>query len=150
MYQYSYKTPIGEVTISEDNGCITNIAYHKLNCEEKETPLVKKTYSELQEYLNGKRKNFDIPIKLNGTQFQKRVWQALTSIPYGKIVTYKDIANLIGNKNAQRAVGMANNKNPIVIIIPCHRVIGANRNLTGYSGGLEVKKKLLKIEGIKL
>ena len=104
----------------------------------------------MQEYLNGKRKNFDIPIKLNGTQFQKRVWQALTSIPYGKIVTYKDIANLIGNKNAQRAVGMANNKNPIVIIIPCHRVIGANRNLTGYSGGLEVKKKLLKIEGIKL
>ena len=150
MYQYSYQTKIGEITIVENDGYITNVAYHKLNYEDKETTLIRKTYLELQEYLSGKRKIFDIPLKVNSTPFQMQVWHALQSIPYGQIMTYKDIANLIGNKKASRAVGMANNKNPIIIIIPCHRVIGANKNLTGYSGGLEIKKKLLEIEGIKI
>ena len=97
-------------------------------------------------YFSKKRKSFDIPIKLEGTEFQKRVWDALIQIPYGKTCTYKDIAEKIGNPKACRAVGGANNKNPIMIIVPCHRVIGKNGDLVGYAGGIEVKQKLLDLE----
>lgn len=149
MYQYTYRTPVGEVSIAETEGFITNISYQKLNCEIKETQLIKRTYKELEEYFKGLRKTFDIPLSLHGTDFQKKVWEALKSIPYGKTASYKDIAKLTGNEKASRAVGMANNKNPVVIIIPCHRIIGSNGSLTGYAGGLNIKKKLLDIEGIK-
>ena len=94
---------------------------------EKETDLIKKTYVELEEYFAGKRHDIDIPIAPKGTEFQKRVWQALSEIPYGETRSYKDIAKSCGNEKACRAVGMANNKNPIAIIIPCHRVIGSNK-----------------------
>lgn len=112
----------------------------------KETPLIKKTYSQLKEYFAGNRKSFDIPISANGTEFQIKVWKELQKIPYGKTATYKEIAENIGNKNASRAVGMANNKNPIAIIIPCHRVIGTKGDLTGYAGGIKLKKYLLDLE----
>lgn len=147
MFYYSYNTTIlGEIYIAEDKGFITNISFNELKAKKEETPLIKKTYQELEEFLTKKRKTFDIPIKANGTNFQKRVWEELLKIPYGKTVTYKEIAQRIGNPKAFRAVGMANNKNPIVIIIPCHRVIGANNKLTGYSGGIEIKNKLLELE----
>ena len=106
----------------------------------------KQSYQELLEYFAGKRKTFDIPLKQNGTDFQMRVWEALRQIPYGKTVTYKDIAKKVGNEKASRAVGMANHNNPICIIVPCHRVIGKNGDLTGYAEGLNVKEKLLKLE----
>ncbi len=147
MFYYSYNSTIlGKIYIAEDKGFITNISFKELKAKKEETPLIKKTYQELEEFLNKKRKTFDIPIKANGTNFQKRVWEELLKIPYGKTVTYKEIAQRIGNPKAFRAVGMANNKNPIVIIIPCHRVIGINNNLTGYSGGVEIKQKLLELE----
>lgn len=105
-----------------------------------------KIETQLKEYFNGNRKIFDIPLEMNGTEFQKKVWNALLEIPYGETKTYKDIAIAIGNEKACRAVGMANNKNDIMIIIPCHRVIGANNKLVGYYYGIEMKEKLLDIE----
>ena len=146
MHQYSYQTDIGKIFIAEENEQITNISFKELNCDIKETSLIKQTYKELKEYINRKRKTFDIPLSPAGTPFQMKVWQELQKIPYGETRTYKDIAKAIGNEKACRAVGMANNKNPIAIIIPCHRVIGTNGDLTGYAGGLGIKKKLLNIE----
>ena len=98
------------------------------------------------EYLDGKRKEFDFPYKMIGTEFQKKVWHALTKIPYGETRTYKEIATAVGNPKASRAVGMANNRNPIFIVVPCHRVIGANGKLVGYAGGLDMKDALLSLE----
>lgn len=103
-------------------------------------------FSQIQEYLSGNRKVFDFTYELCGTDFQKKVWNALCNIPYGETRSYKDIAVAIGNPKASRAVGMANNKNPITIAVPCHRIIGASGKLVGYAGGLEMKKALLELE----
>ena len=100
----------------------------------------------LNEYFKGKRISFDLPLLFDGTEFQVKVWKALMTIDYGKTATYGDIAKLIGSPKAFRAVGGANNKNKIAIIIPCHRVIGSNGNLTGYAGGLGIKQYLLDLE----
>lgn len=105
-----------------------------------------KVFKQIQEYLHGTRKNFDVNYKLSGTEFQLSVWRELLKIPYGETRTYKEIALAIGNDRAARAVGMANNRNPLHIIIPCHRVIGTNGSLTGYAGGIGMKEKLLKLE----
>ena len=113
---------------------------------EKETMLIRKTKLELMEYFDGKRRKFDIPIKLDGTEFQVKVWKELLKLPYGETCSYLDIAKKIGNPNAARAVGMANNKNKIQIIIPCHRIIGSDKKLIGYAGGIKIKEKLLKLE----
>lgn len=109
-----------------------------------------KVFNEIKEYLAGKRKKFDIKYELKGTEFQKKVWQVLEEIPYGKTYTYLEIAKKINNPKAARAVGGACNKNPIWLIVPCHRVIGTNGNLTGYAGGLDMKEKLLQIENKNL
>ena len=114
--------------------------------DDKKTDFTDLVYKEVIEYLNGERTSFDIPYELEGTDFQKKVWKELTRIPYGQTRTYKDIATAIGNKNASRAVGMANNKNPIMIMVPCHRVIGTNGKLVGYAGGIDMKKDLLDLE----
>jgi methylated-DNA-[protein]-cysteine S-methyltransferase len=111
-----------------------------------ETPLIKKTAAQIEEYLTGKRKQFTVPIALYGTEFQLAVWGALQIIPYGETRSYKEIAAFIGKPKALRAVGMANNRNPISIIVPCHRVIGSNGSLTGYGGGLPLKRRLLELE----
>ncbi len=110
------------------------------------TTLTDNAYNQLLDYFDGKRKQFDIPYKLIGTDFQKSVWSALCSIPYGETRSYKDIATMIGNPKASRAIGMANNKNPITVIVPCHRVIGASGKLVGYAGGLAMKEFLLSME----
>lgn len=104
------------------------------------------TYAQIDEYLKGNRKSFTFPYKMIGTDFQIKVWQELTKIPYGQTRSYKDIAIAIGNEKACRAVGLANNKNPLFIVVPCHRVIGSNGKLVGYAGGMEMKKKLLEME----
>lgn len=104
---------------------------------------------QIKEYFNLTRKTFDVPFDIEGTPFQKSVWKALLNIPYGKSASYQDIANEINNPKAVRAVGLANGKNPISIITPCHRVIGKNKSLTGYAGGLDKKKWLLNHEGIE-
>lgn len=146
---FCYDTEIGRIKISEKDEKIIGLGfsdYKKENEIEKETDAIRKTYLQLKEYLSGKRKNFDIEIEMIGTEFQKKVWKELLNIPYGETRSYKDIAIAIGNGKACRAVGNANNKNPIAIIVPCHRVVGSNGSMTGYAGGLNIKEKLLKIE----
>ena len=151
---YFYDFSIGSLGIVEKNNSISGIFFNNSNTkgkiskdfEKNETPLIKKAALQLEEYFNLKRKVFDLPLLIEGTEFQRSVWNSLLTIPYGQTCSYKDIASRIGNHKACRAVGMANNRNPIVIIVPCHRVIGQNGSLTGYGGGLKVKQFLLEME----
>ena len=147
IFQYSYETNLGSVTFVEEDGALLAITTHQTyECERSETPLIKEAYRQLSEYLMGKRKRFDLPLNPRGTEFQQQVWKALYDIPYGETRSYKQIAETIGNPRAVRAVGMANNRNPLLIVIPCHRVIGANGKLVGYGGGIAMKEYLLKLE----
>jgi len=146
---FCYDTKLGRITVVENGEAITNVYFGEFIPEEAmigETPLLKKAGRELKEYFEGERKTFDLPLAPQGTEFLRKVWKALQDIPYGKTCTYKDIAESVGNPKACRAVGMANNRNPIPFIIPCHRVIGANGKLVGYAGGLEMKEELLRME----
>lgn len=147
---FYYETEIGEMGIAENGTAITDLFF---SCEEleedaviEETSLIKKAASQLQRYFTGTLKDFDLPLAPAGTPFMCSVWDALRTIPYGETRSYRDIAQSIGNPKACRAVGMANNRNPIAIFIPCHRVIGAEGNLVGYSAGLDVKQYLLALE----
>lgn len=135
-----------EITVVEEDEHIVGLYFEKQIGELKETKILMKAMSQLEEYFNGERKIFDLPIKLIGTEFQKKVWRALCDVPYGETRSYSDIAKAVGNKKAARAVGMANNKNPISIIIPCHRVIGADGKMVGYGGGIDKKVFLLDLE----
>ena len=150
MDYFYKKSKIGYITIFEENKKIVKLKFGKIksNYNFTLTPLIKKTFEELDEYFERKRKTFDIPINPEGTPFQKKVWEELTKIPYGTYQTYKDIALKINNENASRAVGNANNKNPILIIIPCHRVIGSDKKLKGYREGINIQEKLLNIEQV--
>ncbi len=144
-----YETRIGHFIMKYENDYL--IYFKRLHDETitdfgTKTELTDKAYSELLEYFDGKRKQFDIPYKLSGTDFQKKVWSALCAIPYGETRSYKDIAKAVGNEKASRAIGMANNKNPITVIVPCHRVIGSSGKLVGYAGGLTMKEFLLDME----
>lgn len=112
--------------------------------------ILREAETQLAEYFLGHRKIFDIPLAPQGTEFQKNTWQELLRIPYGQSITYGEQAKLLGKPNAYRAVGAANGKNPIGIIIPCHRVLGASGYLTGFAGGLEIKRRLLALEGVQL
>ena len=143
---YYYDTYAGKIGIAEEDGAITDIVFKTIDCPVEETELIRETKRQLDEYFAGKRKDFDVPTRLNGTEFQKRVWLALRDIPYGKTASYKDVAAAVGCPKGYRAVGMANNRNPISIIYPCHRVVGSDGSLTGYGGGLDVKAKLLELE----
>ena len=146
-YQYSYETMLGSVTFVEEDGALLAISTHRcFEGIEQETPLIKEAHHQLTEYLKGERKSFDLPILIKGTTFQQQVWKALLEIPYGETRSYKQIAEAIGNPKAVRAVGMANNRNPLLIVVPCHRVIGANGKLVGYGAGIEMKEFLLRLE----
>ena len=148
MKYYYNDTKIGYLTITEEDSAITGILFGKQNLDGEFilSPLIKETFSQIGEYLEGKRKEFNIKINPKGTDFQKKVWQKLCEIPYGQTKTYSQIAEEIKNPKAIRAVGMANNKNPLCIVVPCHRVIGKNGKLIGYAGGIDMKKSLLDIE----
>jgi methylated-DNA-[protein]-cysteine S-methyltransferase len=161
IYTSEYQAPVGVLYLaSSDKGLVQiNLLneenfYHNLKKFFPEAEVIKdhaknkNAIQQLTEYFDGSRKIFDLPFDLVGTYFQKKVWLALSKIHFGKTVSYKQIAENIGNPKAVRAVGLANNRNPIPIIIPCHRVIGANGNLVGYGGGLEMKRQLLIHEGI--
>ena len=145
---FFYDTPVGKLIIGEENGSITRVTWTQLpkNYLQEETELILKCKNQLDEYFAGKRKTFDLPLAPKGTDFQKKVWNALQEIPYGEIRNYKDIAVAVDNPRGCQAVGGANGKNPIAIIIPCHRVIGKNGKLVGYAGGMEQKEKLLRLE----
>ncbi len=141
-----YKSNLGLIKIGYENDAVVYLK--KINKLEKEnkTKFTDEVFKQIEEYFNGKRKKFTFKYELKGTEFQKKVWQSLLEIPYGETRTYKEIAQEVGNEKASRAVGMANNKNPITLVIPCHRVIGTNKKLIGYIGGLEMKKYLLDME----
>jgi len=145
-----YESEIGKIGIAEKNGRITNVYITDKELPKEiqlcETPLLREAVRQFEGYFSGHLKKFTLPIEPTGTAFMKQVWAALCEIPYGMTATYGEIAAKIGKAKASRAVGLANNRNPIPIIIPCHRVIGANGCLTGYAGGLEMKKRLLELE----
>lgn len=147
MEKSYYKSPIGILEIICENGKLVSLQLVDY-CEKSnvETNFIKDIKKQLGEYFSGKRKVFDIKINPTGTNFQKLVWSELQNIPYGKTKSYSEIAAAAGNKNAQRAIGNACNKNPIMIIIPCHRVISKHNNLGGYAYGRSIKQKLLNIE----
>ena len=146
--QYAcYQTPIGCLQMGYKGD--TLVALKKAEAEGDDgnkTPLTEQIYQELLEYFEGKRQRFTFKYRLNGTDFQMKVWQALLEIPYGETSTYKAIAQKIGNPKAARAVGAANHNNPIMIVVPCHRVIGSQGKLVGYAGGLDMKAALLQLE----
>ena len=150
MSIFFYDTDIGKIGIEEKNGFIVKVHFGSNTSfkdkDIKEVDVIKKAYVELNNYLNGDIKEFTIPLKLEGTEFMKEVWNGLLKIPYGETLSYKELGEKIGRPKAARAIGLACNKNPIPIFIPCHRIVGSNGNLTGYLGGINIKKKLLEIE----
>ena len=147
---YYYETPIGKMGVAETDGAISHILFDgekiSKDFEVKETKIIKSASKQLKEYFSGKRKDFDLPLFLDGTPFQVSVWKALQTIPFGETRSYKDIAVQVGCPKGPRAVGLANNRNKIPIVIPCHRVIGTNGKLVGFGGGLPTKQFLLDLE----
>ncbi|RPF42377.1 methylated-DNA-[protein]-cysteine S-methyltransferase [Hydrogenoanaerobacterium saccharovorans] len=149
-----YDTPIGKVAIAEKEGSITNLYFETDSIPQErdfaqcETDVIKEAHRQLQAYLAGTLQEFSLPLAPAGTPFMQQVWQCLCQIPYGATASYKQIAQMAGNSKACRAVGLANNKNPIPLFIPCHRVVGSSGKLVGYRGGLDLKKKLLALEKV--
>jgi len=144
-------TPIGELMLTaDDDGALTGVNLPNRHPDpagwERDDELLADARRQLTEYFAGERTTFDLPLRPAGAPFQLRVWEALLRIPYGETVSYGEIAREIGHPTASRAVGAANGRNPIAIVVPCHRVIGANGSLTGYGGGLECKRALLDLE----
>ncbi len=145
MNTLNIDTPVGKMYLVSDGENITELKFGTRKNDSPDSVLLN-ARAELEEYFAGERKNFSVPLRPAGTPFQQSVWKALREIPYGDTASYGEIAKRIGNEKACRAVGMANNRNPIAIIIPCHRVIGAGGSLTGYAGGLDKKEFLLGLE----
>ena len=152
---YTFKTPIGFMKICEESDILTSLSIQHKEPETaltsnstKHSELLYEAYRQINEYFAGKRKKFELPICCMGTTFQKQVWEELQRIPYGETRSYEDIAVAIGNPKAVRAVGQANNRNRLLIIVPCHRVIHKSGDITGFACGTEVKKYLLDLEKI--
>ena len=147
---YVFDTLLGQMALEEADGAVVRLYLPgrpmpgRTSCA---TPLLEAGREQLLDYLAGRRREFDLPLAPHGTPFQRRVWRALEAIPYGQVRSYRDIARAVGCPRGFRAVGMANHRNPIPILIPCHRVVGADGSLTGYAGGLELKRRLLELEG---
>ena len=151
-YVQYLETPPGLLMLTSTESVLIGVKWvEEKNKEETETrPILEQAKSQLTEYFQGHRKSFNLSLEARGTAFQKRVWRVIRQIPYGQLRTYQDIADAIDSPSAPRAVGRANNKNPLAIIIPCHRVIGTNGLLTGYVGGLEIKKELIDLEKMRI
>jgi methylated-DNA-[protein]-cysteine S-methyltransferase len=158
MNSYTYvDSPIGRLLLATDGEALTGIYMHLPDGPAPEmrgwscdagAGALPRTARQLEEYFAGARRDFDLPMRFAGTDFQRLVWKHLTDIRYGETLSYGELARRIGNPNASRAVGLANGRNPIPILVPCHRVIGADGSLTGYGGGLERKRWLLAHEGL--
>lgn len=146
MYISYYESPIGTIEITATDEALTSLVFREAIQPIKNNPILSATSAQLDEYFNGERRSFNLPLTATGTEFQRRVWCQLRAIPYGETRSYSDIANNLNNPKAVRAVGSANGKNPISIIVPCHRVIGSNGRLTGYAWGTDKKAWLLKHE----
>lgn len=159
IYFKKWKSPVGDLFLYANQthllgllfaGDSTDFLKHLKSAKitAKTNPVLKKVVLQLNEYFSGQRKKFNVPVLLLGTDFQKKVWAELARVPFGKTITYKEQAVRINSAKAVRAVGAANGKNPIAIIIPCHRVIGSSGKLVGYAGGMKMKSDLLKTEGV--
>jgi methylated-DNA-[protein]-cysteine S-methyltransferase len=153
MYYCYFDTPIGELLLAGEEGALSMIGFPKGSMRREPEPdwIFNETQladvsRQLREYFAGERREFDLPLKLSGTEFQVSVLEALQNIPYGETTSYGEIAKRIGRPKAVRAVGAANGRNPIPIIVPCHRVIGSTGDLTGFGGGLDTKEALLRLE----
>ena len=146
MPAFTMQSPIGLLTIEETDGAITALRFGGETVSPPPTPLLQRAAQQLPEYFAARRRRFDLPLRPQGTAFQQAAWSALCDIPYGQTRTYAQQAAAIGRPKACRAVGMANHCNPLPLFIPCHRVIGAGGKLTGYAGGLAVKRFLLELE----
>lgn len=148
MSSMSIDSPFGKISIFEENGFVVKIGFFSEACaaENSDSPTLKAAAAQLEEYFSGGRKDFSVPLNPQGTDFQKKVWRAAEKIKFGQTASYKRIAELVGKPNAARAVGGALGRNPVPILIPCHRIVGANGRLTGFALGLDCKKKLLEIE----
>lgn len=148
--QWKYDSKIGPLYLVAGTTGLQGVFWKKQSAPMiktlKENPILMNTTEQLEEYLDGKRKKFELPLEMIGTDFQKKVWKELTKVPFGKTLSYKDIATKLHNDKATRAVGTANGKNPLCIIVPCHRIIASDGTLGGYSGGLGIKTKLLALE----
>lgn len=142
-------SPIGPLEIQASDSGVTRIHFLRAKKSSKKNsthPVLQECQKQLKEYFAGKRTRFDLPLDLNGTEFQKKVWRGLGKIPHGKTISYGELAKRIGNPKACRAVGGANNKNPVPLLVPCHRVIGKNGDLVGFAGRLDIKKWLIAHE----
>ncbi len=147
IYSKCYKTILGDITFLSNDKYLLKLQFGNFPRETSSSSLIlDNAYAQLNEYLIGRRKYFDIPFLIEGSSFQEKVLTELCKIPYGEVCSYKEIAKRINNEKAYRAIGLANNKNPLPIIIPCHRVIGSNGKLVGYAGGLHIKQFLLNLE----
>lgn len=144
-YMMTFTTPLGPMTLTSDGEAISSLHFGA-GGNDNPCPLLEKAAEQLQEYFDGRRREFDLPLKPEGTKFQQAVWRALCDIPYGETRSYLDIAEALGNKKACRAVGLANGRNPVAVVIPCHRVIGTDGSLTGYASGVDKKAFLLALE----
>ncbi|ERM58507.1 methylated-DNA--[protein]-cysteine S-methyltransferase [Vibrio cyclitrophicus] len=149
-----YESPLGTVTLQGNDEGLLGLWFEtyttkpdQLGVRDDDFPIFELVADQLNRYFSGEAIQFTVPISAKGTPFQQSVWQALTTIPYGETWSYAQLADAIGNPKAVRAVGLANGKNPVSVIVPCHRVIGKNGKLTGYAGGVERKQRLLVIEG---
>lgn len=148
MYQTQVSSPLGPIVVRSDGHNITAIEFSSARLDASaECEVLTKAVTQLERYFSGDLKQFDLPLRPQGTEFQRQVWQALQAVPHGRTASYATIAKAIDNPKGVRAVGMANSRNPIAIVVPCHRIIGANGSLTGYAGGLDKKAWLLQHEG---
>ena len=154
-YYTTVSSPVGDLLLVSDGKDLIRVSMDKQKyaaeigedwIEKNDVPVLKLAAEQLKSYFAGLLDHFDLPLAFRGTEFQNKVWSELTKIPFGQTISYGELARRVGNPQASRAVGLANGKNPIAIIVPCHRVIGANGTLTGYGGGLPRKKKLLELE----
>jgi len=146
---HSVETPIGPLLLSAEDGRLSGVAFAASSEERSTEPLLLEAEAQLNAYFGGELERFELPLAPRGTAFQLSVWQALLEIPYGSTTAYSELAAALGRPSACRAVGAANGRNPLAVIVPCHRVIGASGALTGYGGGLERKRRLLALEAAK-
>lgn len=147
QYQISFKSPLGFLILKSNGESVTEISFAENDIREQNScEVLESCKAQLDDYFSGKSLAFDIPLAAEGTEFQQKVWTELLKIPYGETITYMDLAVRLGDPKCIRAAGTANGKNPIAIVIPCHRVIGAGNKLTGYAGGIWRKKMLLELE----
>jgi methylated-DNA-[protein]-cysteine S-methyltransferase len=158
IYYTHIESPVGRLLLAASDAGLHAIEFHAARHAvsrsaewlEGDHPLLRTAAAQLREYFAGTRRTFDLPLAPDGTDFQRRVWQTLATIPYGQTISYAELASRVGKPSASRAVGAANGRNPLPIVLPCHRVIGANGALTGFGGGLPTKRFLLELEGALL